>query len=112
MTIRVDEWYRVKSTGQYCRILRIPSTRNPGVCVAKADETTRGFELALEWFGPSDQAPQKWTKRVMIMELKKAVILLREPAEADRPLISRLRSIAAGLPISSASRDGEFTLPV
>ena len=112
MTIRVNEWYRVKSTSQFCRIQRIPSTRTPGVSVAKADENTRGFELALEWYAPSDPALQKWTKRVMIMELRKAATLLRDPLESDRPVIARLQSIAAGLPISSASRDGEFTLPV
>ena len=112
VTIRVNEWYRVKSTGQYCRVQRIPSTRTPGVSVAKADENTRGFELALEWYAPSDPALRTWTKRVMIMELRKAVTLLRDPVEADRPLIRRLQSIAAGLPITSAGRDGEFTLPV
>lgn len=112
MTIRVNEWYRVKSTSQFCRIQRIPSTRTPGVSVAKADENTRGFELALEWYAPSDPALQKWTKRVMIMELRKAATLLRDPLESDRPVIARLQSIAAGLPITSASRDGEFTLPV
>ncbi len=109
MTIRANEWYRVKATRQYCQVQRLPSTTNPKISVPKADENTRGFEAALVWFTPSDETPTKWTKRVMIMELKKAVSLLREPRAGDLPVIAKIKSIANKIPISSASRDGEFT---
>jgi hypothetical protein len=111
MTIRVNAWYRVKETGQYCRIQRIPSMTNPRVSVPKADENTRGFEVALEWYSPPAAAGGTWTRRVMILGLKKAFILLREPAPADAQAIEVVKSIAHTLPVAAASRDGEFTLP-
>jgi len=107
--LRVNQWYRVKSTGQYCRIQRIPSASDPAVSAPTVDENTRGFELALEWFAPSGGEPKTWTKRVMIMDVKKALGLLREPTEEDQEVIARIRKVAASLPIASASRDGEFT---
>ena len=107
----MNEWYRVKETGQYCRVQRIPSTTNPRVSVPKADENTRGFELALEWNSPPAAAGGTWTKRVMILGLKKACALLRELAPADGQAIELVKSIAHTLPIAAASRDGEFTLP-
>jgi hypothetical protein len=110
MTIRVNEWYRVKATRQYCVVQKIPSTTNPSVSVPTANENTRGFELALTWYAPTDEAPQKWTKRAMIMEIRKALGILREPNEDDQPIIARIKSISASLPVSSASRDGEFTI--
>ncbi len=111
MALRVGHWYRVKTSAQYCRIQRIPSSTDPRTSVAAADERTRGFELALEWFTPSGPDPSSWTKRVMIMDVKKALGLLREPGPADLPVLEGLRKIAASLPVSSASRDGEFTWP-
>jgi hypothetical protein len=112
MTIRLNAWYRIKDTKQFCVIQKIPSTTNPGVSIATANENTRGFELALTWFEPADETLEKWTKRVMILEIKKAVALFREPSDDDAPIISRIKSMAHSIPISSASRDGEFTLPV
>ena len=112
MIIRANQWYRVKETRQYCRIQRIPSTTNPRVIVQKADENTRGFELALEWYSAVASNGASWTKRVMILELKKACGLLREPTADDWSTIELIKSIAHKLPIVSASRDGEFTLPV
>jgi hypothetical protein len=112
MTIRVNEWYRVKATRQYCVIQKIPSTTNPHVSVQHATESTRGFELALTWFTPADDSLEKWTKRVMIVDIRKALGLLREPNGEDQPVIARIKSIAHTLPVSSASRDGEFTWPV
>ena len=109
MIIRVNEWYRVTSTKQFCFVQRIPSTTNPQVSVPSANEKTRGFELALEWYEPADAALTKWKKRVMIMELKKALSILREPSAEDAPALDRIKSIGHTLPVSSASRDGEFT---
>jgi hypothetical protein len=109
MTIKANEWYRVKATHQYCFVQKIPSTRNPQVSIPRADENTRGFEVALEWYAAVDEALKKWTKRVMILDLKKALGLLREPTEDDRPTIARVKSVAASLPVAAASRDGEFT---
>ena len=48
---------------------------------------------------------------VIILELKKALNLLRDPNDDDLPIIARIKSIAASVPVSSASRDGEFTWP-
>ncbi len=112
MTIRANEWYRVKSTQQYCRIQRIPSTKDPRISVPRADENTKGFELAMEWYSSADAALTRWTKRVMIMDTRKALGLLREPEKADLPIIESIKAQAAGIPVSSASRDGEFTMPV
>jgi len=109
VALHVNQWYRVKSSGQYCRIQRIPSASDPAVSAPLADENTRGFELALEWFSPAGGQPGTWTKRVMIMDVKKALGLLREPTAEDQEVISRIKNVAASLPITSASRDGEFT---
>ncbi len=111
MTIRANAWYRVTTTRQYCFVQKIPSTTRPGVSVPEATEATRGFEVALTWYAPVDETLQRWTKRVMIMEVRKAAGLLREPAAEDGPLIERIRSLSPSIPVSSASRDGEFTLP-
>lgn len=111
MTIRVNEWYRVKATKQYCRIQKIPSTTNPRMSVPSANEHTRGFEVAVTWYAPVDDTLVGWTKRVMILGIKKATVLFREPNEEDAPVITRLESITHTIPVSSASRDGEFTLP-
>jgi hypothetical protein len=112
MTIRVDAWYRVKTTRQFCVIQKIPSTTDPRVSIREATETTRGFELAVTWYAPADESLQKWTKRVMILEIRKAAGLFREPNEEDLPIIDRIKSIAHTIPIFAASRDGEFTLPI
>jgi len=107
--LRANEWYRVKSSGQFCRIQRIPSVSNPAVSTPTADENTRGFELALEWYAPSVTDPGTWTRRVIIMDVKKALALLLEPVPGDQPVLSELKKVAPSLPVSSASRDGEFT---
>jgi hypothetical protein len=112
MTIKANDWYRVKATHQYCFVQKIPSTRNPQVSIPSADENTRGFEVAVEWYAAAGDALKKWTKRVMILDLKKALALLRVPMQDDLPTIARLKAIAPGLPVSAASRDGEFTWPV
>ncbi len=112
MTIKAGEWYRAGTTRQYCEVQRIPSTTNPRVSVRKADEDTRGFEVALVWYSSSEESPKTWTKRVLIMNSRKAAALLREPNKEDQRTIARLKKISATLPISSASRDGEFTMPV
>ncbi len=109
--LRAGEWYRVKSSGQFCRVQRIPSSTDPGVSVPAVDQNTRGFELALEWFTPGASAGS-WTKRVMIMDVKKALALLSEPLPADGAVLAELKKVAASLPVSSASRDGEFTWKV
>ena len=112
MTIRPNAWYRVKETPQYCFVQRIPSTSRSQVSVPRADENTRGFEVAMVWYAPSDEDPSTWTKRVMVMDLKKALGLLREPAKSDQQIIAKLKRISPGIPISSAGRDGEFTMTV
>ena len=48
----------------------------------------------------------------MILDLKKAFGLLRETSADDWPAIDKVKSVAFKLPISSAGRDGEFTIPV
>jgi len=112
MTIRVGAWYRVKMTRQFCVIQKIPSTTNPQVSITEASENTRGFELAVTWYAPADESLEKWTKRVMILDVRKAAGLLREPNEEDLPIIGRIKSIAHTIPVYAASRDGEFTLPI
>jgi len=109
--LRVNQWYRVKSSGQFCRVQRIPSASDPAVSVSVADKNTRGFELALEWFTPGGQ-PGSWTKRVMIMDVKKALALLQPPLPEDKAVLAALRKVAAALPVSAASRDGELTWKV
>ena len=112
MTLKTSEWYRVKSTHQYCFVQKIPSAKSPGVSVSSADENTRGFEATVEWYAPADEALQRWTKRVMILDLKKALALLRFPNEDDLPVLARVKALAPSLPVSAASRDGEFTWKV
>ena len=112
MTIHVNAWYRVKTTRQFCVIQKIPSTTNPHVSLTEANENTRGFELALTWYAPADENLETWTKRVMILDVRKAAGLLREPNEEDLPIIGKIKSIAHSIPVYSASRDGEFTLPM
>jgi hypothetical protein len=112
MTIRANEWYRIKSTHQYCMVQKIPSTTDPRISIAAAHQNTRGFELALTWYSPADETLEKWTKRVMILAIGKATALFREPNEDDRRIIAKIASIAHRIPVSTASRDGEFTLPL
>jgi hypothetical protein len=112
MTIRTNEWYRIKSTHQYCVVQKIPSTTDPRVSIATANPSTRGFELALTWYTPTDEALENWTKRVIILAIGKALALFREPTKKDRAIIARLKSLAHSIPVSAASRDGEFTLPM
>ena len=44
------------------RRAEISSKTNPSVSVPAANENTRGFELALTWYAPSDDTLGKWTK--------------------------------------------------
>lgn len=111
-TVKAGEWYRVKASGQYCRVQRIPSRTDPRVSVPLADEATRGFELALEWYTPSGSEPRQWTRRVMIMDTAKGLALLQSPGPGDTAVLDGLKKVAASLPVSSASRDGEFTWKV
>ena len=110
MTLAVNQWYRVADTGQFAQVQRIPSTTDPRISVPRADQNTRGFEVALVWYTPVAASSTGWTKRVLIMETRKALALLREPGDADRTVLVRLKAVAATIPVSSASRDGEFTL--
>jgi len=111
MTIRANTWYRVGATRQFCFVQKIPSSTDPRISVPTANENTRGFELALTWFTPTDEGLGGWTKRVMILSVKKAAALFREPDGEDAHVIEAIKAIQHSIPVSSASRDGEFTLP-
>ena len=106
MTIKANDWCGVKVAHLYCQVQRLLSSTNPKISVPKEDENTRGVELV--WFARSDETSKTWTKRVMIMKLKKALRLLREPNKED--LIAKIKFVASRIPVSSASRDGEFTV--
>ena len=73
--------------------------------VPKTDANTGGFEVAVIWYAPADEALKKWTKRVMILELKKTMILLRELTKEDLRIIAMIKSIAGSLSISAASQE-------
>jgi hypothetical protein len=91
MTIRANAWYRVKATHQYCFVQKIPSSTDPRISVPTANENTRGFEVALTWYAPVDDANSGWTKRVMILSVKKAAGLFREPGDDDQPILARIK---------------------
>ena len=109
MALEALKWYRVKDTGQFCQVTGIASTADPNVRVRKADRDLNSFHAYLLWFTPS--ADGAWTKRAILMDLPKALRLLRDPAEEDGPTIENLRSISKDLPLSSATVDGIRTEP-
>jgi hypothetical protein len=109
MTIRALEWYRVKDTKQYCQVASIMSTADPQVNVKIANEKMHDFRVALVWFTFTDETASAWTKRAILMELKKAFSLLREPTEEDFPVIDKLKRIANDIPFHSMSVDGTKT---
>ena len=112
MTIHALEWYRVKDTKQYCQVASIMSTADPQVQVKSANENMRDFHLALVWFSPTDETADAWAKRAILMELKKAFGLLREPTEEDLPIINWLKKRANDIPFHSMSVDGAKTTPM
>ena len=112
MTIRALEWYKVKDTKQYCQVASIMSTADPQVQVKSANEKMRDFHVALVWFSHTDGTADTWTKRAILMELKKAFGLLRGPTEEDFPAIDKLKRIASRIPFHSMSVDGAKTTPM
>ena len=111
MTIHALEWYRVKDTKQYCQVASIMSTADPRVQVKSANEKMRDFQVALVWFTATDES-SAWTKRAILMELKKAFSLLREPTEEDLATINKLKQMANDIPFHSMSVDGAKTTPM
>ena len=112
MTIRALEWYRVKDTKQYCQVASIMSSTDPQLHIKSATEKMHDFHLALVWFTRTDETADAWAKRAILMELKKAFGLLREPTEEDFPAINRLKRIANAIPFHSMSVDGTKTTPM
>ncbi len=112
MMIQVFEWYRVNTTHQYCQVTGIASTSDPGVQVRAADENLKGFHVYLLWFTPTSEELAAWTKRAILMEVRKALGLLREPTQDDLEVIEKLKAIARDLPLASLSVDGEKTVPM
>ena len=109
MNLQALSWYRVKQTKQYVQIASIISSAAPSVQVKTANESMNGFHVALTWFTPSNEVSGAWTKRAILLELRKAFALLREPLEDDIPIINKLRAIASEIPFHSMSVDGEKT---
>ena len=112
MTIRALEWYRVKDTKQYCQVASIMSTADSQVHIKSANEKMHDFHLALVWFTLTDETTSAWTKRAILMELKKAFSLLREPTKKTLPTINRLKKMANDIPFHSMSVDGTKTTPM
>lgn len=111
MTLRALAWYRVKETKQYAQVASIISTAAPSVQTRSANESMNGFHVALIWFTPSEGIAEAWTKRAILVELKKAFALLREPRDDDLPMITKLKATAKDIPFQSLSVDGEKTEP-
>ncbi len=109
MNLQALAWYRVRQTKQYAQIASIISTTNPSIQVKTASENMKGLHVALTWFTLSNDVPGTWTKRAILLELRKAFSLLREPLEDDLPIISKLKAIASHIPFHSMSVDGEET---
>ena len=109
MTIRALEWYRVKDTKQYCQVASIMSTADPQVQVKSVNEKMHDFHVALVWFTLTDETVGTWTKRAILMELRKAFSLLREPIDEDLPTINTLKKMANDIPFHSMSVDGTKT---
>jgi hypothetical protein len=106
MTLHSLDWYRVKESRQYCQVASIMSTSAPQNQVKSATESMKAFHVALIWYTPPNDVPGEWTKRAIVMELKKAFGLLRGPTEEDLPIIDRLKKIANDMPLHSISVDG------
>ena len=111
MTLEVFHWYRVKDTGQFCQVTGIASASDPQIRVQSADGGLKGFHAYLLWLTPGDGPRKPWTKRAILMDLGKAALLLREPAEKDAATLETLKSLAPSLPLASASLDGTRTEP-
>ena len=111
MTLQALNWYRVKNTRQFCQVTGIASTASPDVQVQKVDGNLNGFHVYLLWFTSSGPEARTWTKRAILMDLPKALRLLRDPAEEDRAAIAELSSTSSGIPLSSTSIDGVRTEP-
>jgi len=111
MTLRALAWYRVKETDQYCQVAGIMSRSDPRVHVRTATETMSSFVVAVVWFTPSGNNPLAWTKRAIMLDLKKAFAVLREPLDDDLRVIRGLEKIANAIPFHSMSVDGEKTDP-
>jgi hypothetical protein len=109
MTLQALAWYRVRETKQYAQIASIFSTAIPSLQVKTADESMNAFHVALIWFTRSNT--ETWTKRAILLGLKKTFALLREPLEDDLPIISKLKAGAGDIPFHSMSVDGEKTEP-
>ena len=112
MTIRALEWYRVKDTKQFCQVASIMSTADPQVQLKSVNEKMHDFHVALVWFTLTDETTSAWTKRAILMELKKAFNLLRESTEEDLATINKLRQMANDIPFHSMSVDGAKTTPM
>ena len=70
------------------------------------------FILPLSGSRLTDEIADTWTKRAILMELKKAFGLLREPTEEDLPTIASLKKTATDIPFHSLSVDGTRTTPI
>ena len=112
MILHTLSWYRVKGTRQFCQVTGIASTANPQILVQKADKNLKRFHTYLLWFTSTSEDLTAWTKRAILMELDKALRLLREPAQADLAIIETLKSISKDIPLSSMSVDGVKTKPL
>ena len=112
MILQALSWYRVKETKQYAQVASIISTANPSIQVKTAKEGMNGFHVALTWFTPSNEISGAWTKRAILLELRKAFALLREPLDDDMPIITKLKATASDIPFHSMSVDGEKTEPI
>ncbi len=110
MTLRALAWYHVKETKQYCQVASIISSTDPQVQVKTAKESLKGVHVALVWFTSTDETNSAWTKRAILMELKKAFGLLREPTEADLLIIDKLKKTMNDIPFHSMSIDGTKTV--
>jgi hypothetical protein len=112
MVLQALAWYQVKETKQYAQIASFISTADPSINIKTASESMNGFHVALTWFTSSNEVTGTWTKRAILLELKKAFALLREPLEDDLPIIGKLKAIASDIPFHSMSVDGDKTEPM
>ena len=112
MTLQALAWYRVKETKQFCQVASIISSTDPHVQVKSASDNMQGFSVALVWFTPTDKAASAWTKRAILMDLKKAFGQLRGPTEEDLLIIDKLKKTANDIFFHSMSVDGTKTTPM
>ena len=111
MTLRALSWYRVKKTSQYCQVAGIMSKNDPQIRVGTATQNMSHFAVALVWLTPSNEIREEWTKRAIMVDLKKAFALLSEPLADDLPALRRLKAIANDIPFQTMSVDGVKTEP-